>query len=178
MNELKKKKCHQCKKPFIPFSSLAKTCSVECSIIHVRGEKVKKQRRQDKLKKELLKTRGDWLRELQTIFNQFIRLRDEGGVCISCQKLPKKKNAGHYRSVGACPELRLNELNVHLQCEACNTSLSGNLINYRINLIAKIGIKNVEYIEGPHEPLKLTIPDIKDLKVVYRDKIKEMESLK
>lgn len=175
--ELKKKKCHQCKKPFTPFSSLAKTCSVECSIIHVRGERVKKQRSQDKIKKELLKTRGDWLIELQAIFNQFIRMRDEGGVCISCQKPPKKKNAGHYRSVGACPELRFNELNVHLQCEHCNTSLSANLINYRINLIKKIGVQNVEYIEGPHEPLKLTIPEIKDLKVEYRAKIKELELL-
>ena len=38
---------------------------------------------------------------------------------------------------GAMPSLRFNTHNVHKQCSACNNHLSGNMIEYRINLIAK-----------------------------------------
>ena len=114
----------------------------------------------------------------QIIFNKYIRLRDEGLPCISCQNLnPKKVNAGHYRSVGGNPELRFTEYNCHRQCEYCNTYLHGNLIEYRKNLITKLGIKKVEWLEGSHEPLKLSIPEIKELKEFYKHKIKDESRL-
>lgn len=90
-------------------------------------------------------------------------------------KESKKENAGHYRSVGSCPELRFEPLNVHLQCEYCNTYLHANLINYRINLIKKIGIKKVEWIEGKHDPKRYTKEQLIDLKEYYKNKIKEHE---
>lgn len=115
------------------------------------------------------------LKKTQTLFNKFIRLRDYGDDCISCGKPPKKKNAGHYRSRGSCPELRFNELNCHLQCEYCNTHLSANLSNYRINLIRKIGLVLVEQLEGPHEPKKYTLDDLKALQQHYKQRIQELE---
>ena len=175
--EIKQKKCCACQEPFTPFSSLSKACSPICALRLVDLANEKKDKARFKIKKELLKTRGDWLREAQANFNKFIRLRDEDQVCISCQNPPKKKNAGHYRSVGSCPELRFNELNVHLQCEHCNTYLSSNAIEYRKNLIIKIGADMVDWIEGPHDPLKLTINDIKELKKEYAIKCKELEKL-
>ena len=99
-------------------------------------------------------------------------MRDKNLLCISCQKPPKKRNAGHYRSVGACPELRFEELNCHMQCEHCNTYLSGNLIEYRKNLILKIGVEKVEFLESKHEPKKYTIDEIKEIKAKYKQKLK------
>ena len=174
MKPIKQKKCRSCRNLFTPFSSLSKACSPSCALNLVDLANEKKDKQSLKIRKELLKTRGDWLKEAQAIFNRFIRLRDEDHVCISCQKPPKKKNAGHYRSVGSCPELRFNELNVHLQCEHCNTYLSSNAIEYRKNLAVKIGQDKLEWLEGPHEPLKLTINDIKELKKKYTAKIKEL----
>ena len=81
-------------------------------------------------------------------------------------------NAGHYRSVGSCPELRFNEENCFLQCEHCNSYLSGNIIEYRKRLADKMGAYKVEWIEGKHEPLKLTIDEIIKLISVYKEKIK------
>jgi hypothetical protein len=81
-------------------------------------------------------------------------------------------NAGHYRTVGSSPELRFNEENCHIQCEHCNSHLSGNIIEYRKRLIAKIGIDRVEWIEGKHEPLKLSIDEIITLIAFYKEKIK------
>ena len=134
----------------------------------------KKWRKEKKLLKEKIKTRSDYMNELQVVFNKYIRQRDKGNNCISCGKKCKKENAGHYRSVGGNPELRFNELNCHLQCEYCNTYLHGNYIDYRINLIKKIGLKNVEWLERKHEPKKYTIEELKELKEHYKQKTKQL----
>jgi hypothetical protein len=73
------------------------------------------------------------------VFNKFIRVRDKGLNCISCNKPCKKENAGHYYSQGGHSNVRFDEDNVHLQCEACNTYLSGNLLNYQIGIKERIG---------------------------------------
>ena len=139
-----------------------------------KAKKVKEWNKEKKVRKEALKTLSEYKKELQVIFNKFIRLRDKGLNCISCNKPAKKENAGHYRSVGGNPELRFEELNNNLQCEYCNTYMHGNLIDYRINLIKKIGIDKVEFLEGKHDPKHYTIEQIKGLKVMYREKIKQL----
>jgi len=153
-----------------------------CTIDHMakhgiekaKAAREKKQRADNKKAKERLKTRGDYAKEAQAEFNRFIRLRDNGESCISCQKPPKKKNAGHYRSVGSCPELRFEPLNCHLQCEHCNTYLSSNAIEYRINLVKKLGCEAVAWLEGPHEPKKYTIDELKSIKAEYREKANKL----
>lgn len=139
----------------------------------VKQENDRKARKKKKDARESIKTRNDWINDLQKIFNKWIRQRDKGNSCISCGKTGKKENAGHYRSVGGNPELRIEPLNCHLQCEWCNTYLHGNLINYRINLIKKIGLEKVEWLEGKHEYLKLSIPEMKELIIKYKLRIKE-----
>ncbi|NQY30445.1 MAG: recombination protein NinG [Flavobacteriaceae bacterium] len=178
--KLKEKKCKYCKGVFTPFRILQSVCSFECSIYESKEKadrkKAKEWRKEKQKRKEALKTNSDYVRELQTIFNKFIRLRDKGLNCISCGKPAKKENAGHYRSRGGNPELAIEELNCHLQCEYCNTFLHGNLIDYRINLITKIGLEKVEWLEGKHEPKKHTIEELKVLKEYYKNKIKEIEN--
>lgn len=133
--------------------------------------------------KEKLKTRSDWMREAQKAFNRFIRLRDYKEPCISCGAYPNdlglvmgsRIDAGHYRSVGSCPELRFEELNCAKQCTRCNREMSGNVVNYRINLIERIGIEKVEWLEGPHDPKKYTIDDLKEIKSKYTKLANEMQ---
>ncbi len=49
------------------------------------------------MKKELL-TLSDYTKILQQLVNKFVRLRDKGLPCISCQKPIKgKTDAGHLR---------------------------------------------------------------------------------
>jgi hypothetical protein len=132
-----------------------------------------KWRKEKKERKEALKTRSEWMQDLQDVFNTFIRTRDKDKPCISCGTFTGKMNAGHYKSVGGSPELRFNELNVHKQCEYCNTHLSANLIEYRIGLVKRIGVEQVEFLERKdHAPLKITVEEIKEQIKVYRDKIK------
>lgn len=121
------------------------------------------------------KPRSKWMAEAQSAFNKFIRMRDAGQPCISCGRHHTGQyHAGHYLSVGAKPELRFNELNVHLQCQPCNTHLSGNLVNYRTRLLTKIGAEQVQFLEGPHEPKKYMIDDLKQIKTHYAALAKEL----
>ena len=75
-------------------------------------------------------------------FHLYIRNRDQGKPCISCSKKTTLQ-AGHFYSAGKHPQLRFNEDNVHGQCLRCNYYMSANLLNYRINLIDKIGMDRV-----------------------------------
>ena len=177
-------RCKSCKEKFEPKEFLQKFCKGSIDCLTAEGlyklDKHKKQKDKEwkiekKVLKEKLKTTSDYLKELQTVFNQWIRLRDKGNVCISCQKPAKKENAGHYASSGSSPSLRFEPLNVHLQCEYCNTYLHANLINYRINLIKKIGIEKVEWLEQEHEPKHYSIPELIELKQVYKEKIRQLK---
>ncbi|WP_206082060.1 recombination protein NinG, partial [Pseudomonas viridiflava] len=89
--------------------------------------------------------------------------------CVSCGRHHEGKyDAVHYRTVGSNPALRFEPMNCHRQCSPCNTQLSGNIVNYRIELVRRIGITNVEWLEGHHEPQKYTIEELKALTAKYR----------
>ena len=49
------------------------------------------------------------------------------------------------------------------------------LLEYRKRLIDKIGIEKVEWLEGPHPIVKLTIEDIKEIKTKYTELVKQLE---
>ena len=174
---IKKKLCKVCKELYQPIRTLQSVCSQNCAWDHASTVREKAERKETKEAKIKLKTKSDWLKETQTVFNQFIRLRDKEEPCISCQRHHKGQyHSGHYRSVGAHPELRFDELNVHKQCSVCNNYLSGSLVEYRINLINKIGIDAVNYLEGKHELKHYTIDDIKSIKALYKLKIKALDT--
>ena len=162
---------------------MAKVCSPGCALtlaVSNRGKLEKiaqiKDKRETKEKLDKLKSRATWAREAQTAINAFIRLRDAHLPCISCGRHHTGQyHAGHYLSVGARPELRFTESNIHKQCAPCNTHLSGNAVLYRKALIEKIGLSGVEMLEGPFETRKLTIDDFKDIKQKYVAKTKTLK---
>ena len=161
--KIKDKKCRNCGEKFTPHNSLQIACSYPCAAIIAKKKKDQEWQKEKKERKEALLTHSEWLNLLQKVFNAYIRKRDETEPCISCKNpTPKKINAGHFLSVGSRPNLRFNEDNVHLQCEYCNTYKHGNISNYRINLIEKIGVERVEILEQDQESAKLSIPEIKE----------------
>jgi hypothetical protein len=52
---------------------------------------------------------------------------------------------------------------------------SGNLGPYRIELIKRIGQEKVDWLEGPHEPKRYTIDDLKAIKAHYRALTRELK---
>jgi len=169
---MKPKKCKVCKKAFEPRASTQVVCSWQCSLAYTSKEKEKRERKDYREKKEALKTRSEWLKEAQVVFNRYIRERDKDLPCVSCVQHRNSYDAGHYRSVGAAPQLRFNEDNVHKQCVHCNQHKSGNAIDYRINLVKRIGLERVEALESDNEPAKYSIEDAKEIKKLYNEKLK------
>lgn len=181
------RKCRACKVeiPSVKDSLPAQKkgfCDFDCMAAHglalARKAQEKAQRAKHRADKERLKTKSDHAKEAQQAFNAWVRERDSDLPCISCQRHHTGQyHAGHYRTVGGNPELRFEPLNCHRQCAPCNSHLSGNLINYRINLIKKIGQEKVDWLEGPHEPKRYTIEDLKEIKAHYRKKLRELKKI-
>lgn len=178
------KTCRVCKSKFQPTRAVQPTCNnFDCKLAYglqmvakAREAKARKDAQEHREAKIKAKTARDYLPLAQAAFNKFIRLRDADRPCISCGVTYGTWNAGHYRSVGSNPALRFEPLNNHKQCVQCNQSKSGNAIEYRIGLIARIGQENVDWLEGHHEPKKYTVEDLKALKATYQAKCKELES--
>ena len=98
------------------------------------------------------KTLAQLKKDLDTVFNKFIRQRDskEGYfICISCneEKPISQMHAGHFYSAGQFSNVRHDEDNVNGQCNYCNTFLHGNLLNYREGLLKKIGPERFKVLE-------------------------------
>ena len=177
MKPIKQKKCKICKAYFTPQRPLQLVCQWKCAIDFAKDTKIKTVKKEVKKAKLKLKSRSDWLKDTQVVFNKYIRLRDQDDGCISCgSKSAYAYHAGHYRSIGSAGHLRFNELNCHRQCSACNTHLSGNLIQYRLGLIGKIGIHAVEALEHDNNTVKWSVEEIKLLKAQFSAKIKAHES--
>lgn len=169
-------KCKICRTPYKKWSITQKTClNIACAIEQVKLDKLKAARKEYKAAKIKQRSRAEWLKLAQFAFNAYIRQRDAGKPCISCQRMHKgQMQAGHYLSTGAHPAMRFTEINTHAQCVPCNDHLSGNIIRYRPNLIIKIGLDQVEWLEGPHEPAKWTIEQLQGIIKTYRGKLKEL----
>lgn len=174
---MKPKKCKSCKEHFTPVRPLQSVCSPDCALVLLRKADEKIERADIKARKEKLKTRRDWMNEAQAAVNAYVRERDKDLPCISCGRFHQGQyHAGHYLSRGAHPELALEPLNIHKQCQPCNTHLSGNQINFRKGLIERIGLAEVEWLEGPHEPAKPSIEKLKAIRNNYRLMLKELKN--
>lgn len=168
---LKQKKCRICRELFSPWNSTQVACSPKCAIQIVSDKKEKLARKENAIQKLKLKTKAQWAAEAQAAFNSFIRERDKGKPCISCDKPDNgnhQRHASHYRSVGACSSLRFNTGNVHASCSTCNGILSGNLIEYRIRLVKKLSVEHVEWLESQNGIVRYDIDYLKRVKQIFK----------
>lgn len=172
-----------CGASFVPARLGQAVCSPACGLLDAatNREKARKSlaevgRKELRAAKERIKPKGQYMREAQAAFNAWVRERDSALPCVSCGRHHQGKyDAGHYRTVGSNPALRFEPLNVWKQCSPCNTRLSGNLVNYRVELVRRIGVDKVDWLEGPHEPKRYTIEDLKTMTADYRAMTRELK---
>ena len=193
------RRCPICKGRYSSWNSLQAVCGkVACAIAHGKGKAAKKAlrarraaRRDNRAARERLKSIHVLTAEAQAVFNRFCRLRDDlaGRPCITSGVLnPPPRHggawdAGHFLSVGSHPELRFNEDNCHRQSKADNAG-SGRFSSqqrtisakYRENLIARIGIEKVLWLEGPHEPKRYRHDELREIKKTYLRKIRALKA--
>lgn len=170
------KPCRHCGKPFAPRLPLQVVCSLRCAK-GIAVARRKDSKAQDRAKREELKPLRKLLNEAQRTFNAYIRERDRSLPCISCGRMHKGAwDAGHYFTTRARPDLRFDESNVHRQCVPCNQFLSGNVTAYRVRLIRRVGMSEVERLEGPPtRAAKYTREEVAAIKRIYSAKCREMK---
>lgn len=181
------RKCRICRQPYAPVRAMQPTCSnFDCQHAYAMKALAKRQskqkadeRKEIKARKEKLKGRRDYLKEAQVAFNQWIRQRDYGRPCICCGKTMdwtgNKVDSGHYRSTGSAPHMRFIEDNCHAQDKQCNRWGAGRAVDYRIGLIARIGLARVEALEADNEPKKYSIEDLRNIRDIYREKLRKLK---
>lgn len=176
----KPKTCAYCETRFTPVRSMQVVCSPICAKRKVAADKAKGKRELRERKAAL--ARLPELKEIaQRDFNAFIRLRDRraGWPCVSCARpldwSGNQVDAGHWRSVGAAPHLRYDERNVHAQCKHCNKFRAGNAVDYRISLIARIGLEAVEALESDNSVRKWTREELIAIRDTYKAKLKQLK---
>ncbi len=184
LKAVKEKKCRECGNKFKPSMTTQTSCSPICAIAQGKKkvardkqELQKVERKQSRARVESVQPLSYYHKKAQAAFNGFIRERDAGLPCISCGKPDNgshQRHASHFRSIGACRDLRYDEMNVHASCSVCNNHMSGNIAGYTPALIDKIGQDEVDRINGPHSPKKWTREELISLAEEYRKKTRDL----
>ena len=186
---VKQKKCIECGALFSPMKTTQRVCGWECALINAKKKpnehKQKVNRSIHREKKIKLKTREDWLKDVQAAFNKYIRTRDRGKPCICCGENNNNEygwDCGHFKSIGSHPELRFELTNAHRQLSRCNRGAAKYRTNerttsarYEENLIKRIGQEKVDWLNSKHEPKKYTIDELKGMLVDLRVMTKCLE---
>lgn len=187
---MRRKLCKHCKGKLEPGQYIHPACVVpyaEAEGAKAERKKAKQMREAQRLdkasdreKKERIKTLPVLKREAQQAFNAWIRYRDRDQPCISCcapppdmSKLHGGRDAGHFRSVGSASNLRYHEDNCHAQCVSCNQYGAGRAVDYRIGLVARIGLERVEALERQNAARKWTHDEVRAIRDEYRARMKK-----
>ena len=192
-----------CRASFVPQRLGQAVCSPKCALATIEVQKAKEKkslaqagRRDIKVRKEALKSRGDHMKDAEKAVRDYRRTYELsiGSGCISCGESQESIlhaqgwktggafDAGHFLGKGARPELRLVPSNIWLQCKSCNAGSSkyarkGQTVSqgFRTGLIARIGLEAVEALESDHTPRKETIEQLKAITAEYRAKTRELK---
>jgi hypothetical protein len=182
-------KCKVCKCAYTKTRPLQTVCSPPCALTLARkatdkaqAKEQAKDRKETRQKLDAMQTKPELVKKAQTAFNAFIRARDAGKPCISCEKPlgsePNTYDAGHFRSVGSAPHMRFVDDNVHGQCKHCNNYLGGNVLAYRKGLIERIGLTRVEQIEADTTLRKYTHEGLRQIATQYREMARRVNDKK
>lgn len=102
--------------------------------------------------KKTTRNRSWYVKKLDTVFSQFIRLRAADHIgysaCVTCgtSKPWKEQQCGHFESRGKFGT-RWNEKNCNVQCYRCNVLLKGNYPAYSRYLVRMFGASILDELE-------------------------------
>jgi hypothetical protein len=187
VTKLKPRACKQCGERFMP-DRLGQTIHKECvypfalKLIEKKLKaKAKTERAQTRARKEAIQTIPELIRIAQREFNAYIRARDRHQPCICCGhplgdgEVGGAYDCGHYRSTGSASHLRFDERNAHAQRKVCNRYGAGRAVDYRIGLVARLGVEAVEALESDNGIRKWNRDELRQIAATYKAKRKELE---
>jgi hypothetical protein len=183
------KKCEvkECGKSFEKQRMGQKVCGPKCAYKLVLQNKLKESRKDTAvLKKKFNEDNKSWWLDYRKSgstaywLHRYIRARDavfQSRPCVSCAVAGPNSQiaAGHFKSVGSTPELRLHPSNINGQCSQCNTIYSGNQTAYEDALRVKWGSDRVDWLKGSHAPARFTLEGLRARRDMWKALAKQIE---
>lgn len=174
-------KCRVCKQEYVRQRIGQKVCSIKCSIAQA-ADKVTKDTKKANIaaKREFYANDKKYVeKRARSYFHRWIKWRDRDLPCCACGRsmndLPSRAiHACHYRPSGQNSAIRYHEWNVNLGCSQCNTNKSGNITEYRILLVEKIGVEAVEWLESQNHVYRWTIEELREVRDEYANRLKSL----
>ena len=119
-------------------------------------------------------TRSKLVKKLDTVFSQYIRLKDSKdgiGTCITCGKQDYIKNlqAGHFQS-RKFYSIRWDERNVKIQCSGCNIFRYGEQFKFSLYLGNKL---SEELLAESRVIRKFTNVELEEMIQKYSQRLKK-----
>lgn len=127
-------------------------------------------------KKKKTESRSQLVKKLDTVFSQYIRLRDKDKGCVTCGVMKdwKEMQNCHFYSRGRLAT-RWDETNCHSGCYRCNVLLKGNYIKYTMFMIEKYGMEYVSELEiKSQQTVKIPTSDLKLMIETYKKRVTMM----
>jgi len=173
-------KCKVCGTPTTKRFGLIYACGLDHAVEYAQSKRdrlqAKESARLHRVRKEAARPLKWYADRAREACHDYIRFRDRALPCISCGRHHDGKyDAGHYRPSGVNSATRYDENNINRQCAPCNQHLSGNLTNYRIGLIAKIGEESVVALETNREVRRWTKEELIEIRKHYQQKLRELK---
>jgi len=186
----KAKKCKICRDEFLPRSQMQSVCSPMCALKKVTADKARQEAKKAIAERKLtrekllnLKPLKFWKKKAKTALHAYIRARDEGKECASCETILRKLgrvggdyDAGHFRSVGSAKHMEMVELNIWGQCKSCNDFGNGMFQAYEEKLVTRIGREAVDALKNDNEPRRYRKEDYQQIEAHYKAKLKELKN--
>ena len=118
-------------------------------------------------------TRSKLVKKLDTVFSQYIRLKDSKdgiGTCVTCGKQDhiKRLQAGHFQSRKHY-STRWDERNVKIQCSACNVFRYGEQFKFSLYLGDNL---SKQLLADSRVIRKFTDIELQEMIQHYSDKLK------
>lgn len=140
--KIRKKKCSICGEKFTPYKSTQRVCSPKCAIEHTNLKKAENTAGLNRMRneKESEESLAQLTKQTQILVNKYIRARDKGKPCISCDvKWNNRFQACHRFDVKQHNGLRFDFFNIFGGCPKCNIWENGNYQQYDLRLPNRIG---------------------------------------
>lgn len=190
--KLRRRKCKAkgCGQWFRPFNSLEQWCSAKCGY-ELSLEKLAKKQAKEKLaerravkarkrerisaKKAFRENDAKHLRKQarSALHKWIVAVRDADKPCVSSGRTEAVQwQAGHYVP-STNSSTRFDENNIHKQSSEDNLYRSGNLTPYRVELINRIGLAEVERLESSTQVKKWTVEELRAIRDDYRQRLRD-----
>lgn len=155
-----KRKCGICKEPAQYATATAAWCCPEHGkelALKAKGKaderKAKAERKAIAEDRKRVEPIGAVLARVQKACNAYVRARDYGKPCYTCDRTTDDMVAGHYMPVGrSSSPVRFWPDNIRATCGHCNVyGGGGRHPNYRPRLVEELGEARVLEIEAAHK---------------------------